>query len=231
MLKVVREHYLRDDIPCGAEDCGSEECNELYNSELHLERANRVTLLSTDPVSKTSAFDFKHYVVIDSNVALEQIDCLEDSQGLENVIVLQTVLAEVKHRSSPIFKRLKDLLEDRGRKFHLFVNEHHKDCYVERLAGESANDRNDRAIRQAVKWYQGHLAQRSIQVVLVTDDFGNRKCAEEMGLHTVSLKKYVENFIDDSLASLLVDRLAAPASKQGRLCLNLTPFVCVLISH
>ena len=97
-MKVVREHYLRDDIPCGAEDCGNEECKELYSSELHLERAGRVTLLSPDPQSKTDACNFPHYVVIDSNVALEQIDCLEDVNGLQNVVVLQTVLAEVKHR-------------------------------------------------------------------------------------------------------------------------------------
>ena len=30
VLKVVREHYLRDDIPCGVADCGSEECKDLY---------------------------------------------------------------------------------------------------------------------------------------------------------------------------------------------------------
>ena len=67
---------FRDDIPCGGEDCGNEDCAELYKSELHLERASKVTLLSGNPVSKTSAADFKHYVVIDSNVALEQVGSL-----------------------------------------------------------------------------------------------------------------------------------------------------------
>ena len=125
----MREHYLRDDLPCGCESCP--ECKELY--EQHDEqRRSPAVLLSGTPTSKTRKFDFDHYVVIDTNVALEEIDLLEDSNGLENVILLQTVLAEVRHRSSPIFKRLKDLLEDRKRRFYLFVNEHHKDCYVER---------------------------------------------------------------------------------------------------
>ena len=39
---------------------------------------------------------------------LIQIDVLEEAvDGLDNVIVLQTVLEEVRHRSSPVYKRLK----------------------------------------------------------------------------------------------------------------------------
>ena len=50
-----------------------------------------------------------HYLVLDANVVLDQIDVLEetDGDGLDNVVVLQTVLEEVRHRSSPIYKRLK----------------------------------------------------------------------------------------------------------------------------
>jgi len=212
VIKVVREHYLRDDIPCGCESCP--ECKELYRSELHQERSN-VVLLPGSPTSKTDAFPFDHYVVIDTNVALEEIDLLEDANGLENVVVLQTVLAEVKHRSSPIYKRLKDILEDRKRKFHMFVNEHHKDCYVERLPGETANDRNDRAIRQAASWYADHLRPLSIQIVLVTDDVANRKAAQDnMGLHAVSLKNYVEKFKVESAS--LVDRLSSKEKRDAK---------------
>ena len=49
-----------------------------------------------------------HYLVLDANVVLDQIDVLEEAaDGLDNVVVLQTVLEEVRHRSSPIYKRLK----------------------------------------------------------------------------------------------------------------------------
>ena len=54
-----------------------------------------------------------------------QIDVLE-ADVLCNVIILQTVLEEVKHRSSTIYKRLKDIINDKRRKFYVFVNEHHK---------------------------------------------------------------------------------------------------------
>ena len=59
---------------------------------------------------------------------------------------------------------------------------------------------------------QSHLAKKGIEAVLVTGDVANRKSAQEMGLHAVSLKSYVGQFKDGSVASLLVDRLAAAHS-------------------
>jgi exosome complex exonuclease DIS3/RRP44 len=56
---------------------------------------------------------------------LNEIDVLEERDGLDNVIILQTVLEEVRHRSSPVFKRLKDIIADSKRRFYVFVNEHH----------------------------------------------------------------------------------------------------------
>ncbi len=58
-------------------------------------------------------------------MVLNEIDVLEDREGLSNVIILQTVLEEVRHRSMPIFKRLKDIVADKTRKFYVFINEHH----------------------------------------------------------------------------------------------------------
>ena len=49
-----------------------------------------------------------------------------EEDALCNVIVLQTVLEEVKHRSSSVYKRLKDIIANPNRKFYVFVNEHHK---------------------------------------------------------------------------------------------------------
>ena len=57
-----------------------------------------------------------------------------------------------------------------------------RDTYVERDKGESSNDRNDRAIRQATKWYQGHLQEAGVKVVLLTNDTDNRQKAKDLGL-------------------------------------------------
>lgn len=65
-----------------------------------------------------------------------------------------------------------------------------RDTYVERKPGESANDRNDRAIRKVCSWYQSHLEQsedkkrkNNIKVILLTQDVKNREFAMQEGLY------------------------------------------------
>lgn len=65
---------------------------------------------------------------------------------------------------------------------------------MEREPGESANDRNDRAIRVASKWYDEHLyesqqhvaAAKRIRIVLLTDDEANKKKATAEGVYAAS---------------------------------------------
>jgi exosome complex exonuclease DIS3/RRP44 len=136
--------------------------------------------------------------VLDTNIVLEQIDLLE-SDGLEHVIVLATVLEEVRHRSSPIFKRIKDIISDPKRNFYVFVNEHRRETYIERRAGESANDRNDRAIRVASLWYQRHLQEAGLpgrQIVILSDDKMNRQLAADEDLESYSIQEYVASMKD-----------------------------------
>ena len=56
------------------------------------------------------------------------------------------------------------------------------DCYIERQAKESANDRNDRAIRVCCWWYNQHFSSMNQKVILLTNDFKNREKAREMEL-------------------------------------------------
>lgn len=66
----------------------------------------------------------------------------------------------------------------------------YRDTYVEREPGEKVNDRNDRAIRVSVAWYESHLMpsqvdQRKrdrVRVILLTDDAENKQKAENDGL-------------------------------------------------
>lgn len=49
---------------------------------------------------------------------------------------------------------------------------------MERERGESANDRNDRAIRVASQWYSNHLkVLEKLTVILLTNDRANKKLA------------------------------------------------------
>lgn len=53
------------------------------------------------------------------------MDILEEDV-LGNVIILHTVLNEVKHRSLPMFKRLYSIIDNPSRNFFVFANDHHK---------------------------------------------------------------------------------------------------------
>ncbi|XP_013857040.1 exosome complex exonuclease RRP44 [Austrofundulus limnaeus] len=196
VVKVVREHYLRDDIWCGSEVCA--ECKQ-----------ETTVLLQKDACIESNLCTYPHYLVPDTNVVLHQIDVLEDSV-VRNVIILQTVLQEVRHRSAPVYKRLKDIIHEKEKYFYVFTNEHHRETFIEREPGESANDRNDRAIREAVKWYNRHLktldsGPDGLKVVLLTNDLGNKQKAQEDNLMVYKFEEYVRSLIANPE---LVDRLA-----------------------
>ncbi|XP_075227748.1 exosome complex exonuclease RRP44-like protein Dis3 [Lycorma delicatula] len=201
ILKIVREHYLRDDLWCGAVIC--EQCAQ----------SEQQCVLEESPVSDSTVFIQPHYLLLDTNVVLDQIDVLEEDV-LQNVIILQTVLDEVKHRSSAVYRRFKEIISNPKRKFYVFVNEHHRETYVEREPKETVNDRNDRAIRRAVSWYEAHLAasyqnkitcEGEVRVLLLTDDVNNRDKAVNEGLLASTAADYVKSLKDNVN---LIDKLS-----------------------
>lgn len=196
VIKIVREHYLRDDISCGSEIC--DVCDH----------GPKGPALSECPENRSQKYKKPHYMIPDTNVVIHQIDVLEDS-SIQDVIILQTVLEEVRHRSAPAYKRLKDVLSNPSKHFYSFANEFNKDTYVEREKGETANDRNDRAIREAAKWYQHHLKEhgddRRLTVVLLTNDADNRTKALNEGIDSFTIHEYVKGLRDNGT---LLDRLA-----------------------
>ncbi|XP_053471179.1 exosome complex exonuclease RRP44 isoform X1 [Ictalurus furcatus] len=200
VLKIVREHYLRDDIWCGCEVCS--ECKE------------ESPVLQREACIESNLCPFPHYLIPDTNVVLHQIDILEDPL-IRNVIILQTVLQEVRHRSAPVYKRMKDAIHDQGKHFYTFTNEHHRETFVEREQGESANDRNDRAIRVAAKWYTEHLSKSAstaeLKVVLLTNDRANKEKAEQSGVIAYRCEEYIKSLIGNPE---LVDRLALTSDDQ-----------------
>uniref|UniRef100_A0A8C6Y5L9 Protein DIS3 homolog n=1 Tax=Naja naja TaxID=35670 RepID=A0A8C6Y5L9_NAJNA len=171
VLKVVREHYLRDDVACLPLWCAL--CAALRPPPL----------ASSPPLYPSSCL---------------QIDVLEDA-ALGNAIVLQTVLQEVR----------KHAIAAPEKHFYSFANEHHKETYIEQERGEIANDRNDRAIRVAAKWYQEHLkksqGEESTLVILLTNDRKNKEKAVEEGITTFTCEEYVKSLTGHPE---LMDRLA-----------------------
>jgi exosome complex exonuclease DIS3/RRP44 len=202
VIRKVREHYLRDDLGCGT----------LCHIGL---QPLRIEELPAAPVTKSGMGD-SIYLVLDTNVVLKQMDLLEHTVEsnvvgagpLSRCIILQTVLDEVKHQNLSIFNRLQSLLTSPERQHVMFPNEHHTDTYIETNVGETPNDRNDRAIRVATKWFQDNHSHNA-NVILVTNDRENKMIARKEGIEAVSIEEYVSKYVDTYPE--LGDLVAAPS--------------------
>ena len=207
---VVRETYQRDDVPCGCIAC--EACASF------VEHGTPPPILDQHGTQKTYTRK-KHYVVVDTNVILHQMDVLE-SPVFTNVIIMQTVANEVRNHSMPLYNRLRTLLMDPDRRFWLFYNDFHQDTNVVRFADESPNDRNDRAIRQAAAYYTAHLRTHALPghadtTVIVSEDVENVHKARVEGLEACSVREYITGFqnaeqLSDLLSARTVDENRAP---------------------
>ncbi|KAL6878634.1 hypothetical protein J3F83DRAFT_243547 [Trichoderma novae-zelandiae] len=203
--KIVREVYLRTDIPCSSNLCRaclSQAPRNAVNQALPF-------VLSARPAG-TKSYPQGHYLVPDTNALLNAMDLFEQSSSFYDVIILQTVLEELKNRSLPLYNRLVGLTKSEDKRFYVFFNEFRLETYVNREASETVNDRNDRAVRQAVKWYGEHLAltgaARVPAVVMLSDDRENLRKAREQGLHASSLRDYVSELEDgDRLLDLIAE--------------------------
>ncbi|KEF52053.1 uncharacterized protein A1O9_12043 [Exophiala aquamarina CBS 119918] len=192
--KVVKEQYLRKDIPCSSELCST--CASTAVAD-----ANGVVpkfVLSKRPIG-TKAFPKGHYLLPDTNVLLSGMDVFEEAEHFHDVIILQTVLEELKNRSLPLYNRLMALTKSEQKRFYLFFNEFRVETAVRRDESESINDRNDRAVRRAASWYMSHLsnATRSAPaIVVLTNDQDNRTRSKKENIIALSLREYVSGLND-----------------------------------
>ncbi|NWZ43982.1 RRP44 exonuclease, partial [Brachypodius atriceps] len=212
VVKVVREHYLRDDIACGAAACRL--CPRAAPAP-GAANGSAPGLEARPSGPASSLCPGPHFLLPDTNLLLHQIDILEDPV-IKNVIVLQTVLQEVRNRSAPVYKRIRDVIQNAEKHFYSFTNEHHRETYIEQNRGETSNDRNDRAIRVAVKWYNEHLKkiedEEKIQVIFLTNDRSNKEKALEEGITAYTCEEYIKSLTANPE---LVDRLAC-VSDEGK---------------
>ncbi|EIM90480.1 RNB-domain-containing protein [Stereum hirsutum FP-91666 SS1] len=209
VIKVIRERYLRDDVVCGIQGC-----RECSNPE-------------EGSIPRNGATDHKqfpngHFILPDTNVFLAQMDLMESTLFTSPIILLQTVLEEVRHRSLPLYNRLKALTKMDEKRTWVFYNEFRSETAVVREEGETPNDRNDRGIRKGAAWYNTHLSltrppvrgQENVPlppVVLLTDDVANRQKAEKDGIPCLSVRAYVDGMPN---SGQLLDLLSATGSDE-----------------
>ncbi|KIH87179.1 exosome complex exonuclease DIS3/RRP44 [Sporothrix brasiliensis 5110] len=204
--KIVREVYLRQDIPCSSQLCVACQENAPRDASGHVS-----PFVLSDRPAGTTAYPQGHYLVPDTNAFLTAMDLFEQTSAFYDVIVLQVVLEEVRNRSLPLYNRLVGLTRSDEKRFYVFFNEFRLETYVTREPRETINDRNDRAVRRAVKWYAEHLATAAAHVgkstpavVMLSNDRENLRKARSDGLAASSLADYVRRLEN---ADVLLDMI------------------------
>lgn len=179
----------------------------------------------SDTPAGTKSFPNGHYLVPDTNAFLTGMDLFEIETAFHDVVVLQTVLEEVKNRSLPLYHRLISLTKNEDKRFYVFFNDFRLETYVVRDQAETINDRNDRAVRRAVKWYGEHLQEavtkrKSIRcptIVMISDDRDNLRKAKSDGITGISLSDYVAGLDDaDRLLDMIQAGREQRVTKQGK---------------
>jgi exosome complex exonuclease DIS3/RRP44 len=231
--KIVREVYLRQDIPCSSKLCSrcppprnaAQVGKSTQNPEFVRLRTAHDAIVSpallSDKPAGTKAFPQGHYLVPDTNALLNAMDLFEQSTAFYDVVILQTVLEELRNRSLPLYNRLIGLTKSEDKRFYVFFNEFRLETYVAREEGESINDRNDRAVRRAVQWYNAHLAQSKGKklptVVMLTDDKGNIEKARDAKIPAITLHDYVRGLEDaDRLLDMISESQARGVSRDKK---------------
>jgi exosome complex exonuclease DIS3/RRP44 len=115
IISIVQERYLRTDLECGY----------LYGKAIS----------SSQELSNIVAqAPHKQLLVIDTNIALHQIDVLDHKcPATSLVLVLQTVLQELRHLNISVFRRLEAFLKDEDRSYIFYPNELSSATAVRRL--------------------------------------------------------------------------------------------------
>ena len=161
VIKLVKEKYLSSDLGYGS---------------LHgrvLSESNLIDLASSSLNS--------HVLIVDTNICLHDIDVLEFQFSKHPVIViLQTVLQEIKNLNVACFRRILSLINDENKHFVFYANELSVDTHTERIDSESSNDFNDRQIRESALYFNSFLStsktavSTGITTILISNDKDNK---------------------------------------------------------
>ena len=126
---------------------------------------------------------------------MHQIDFLEyNCPDISLIVILQTVLQELRNLNISVYKRLLTLLNDEKRSFIFYPNELSSETIVVKSAKESINDSNDKAIRKYCS-YISRLINDKGSAILLTEDNRNRQLAQDEGLISYGIKEYVKTFL------------------------------------
>ncbi|XP_057699749.1 DIS3-like exonuclease 1 isoform X2 [Corythoichthys intestinalis] len=172
-VRVVREHYVRERVPCYSSLCQA----------------------GCDNNGKVLPGDLTHYVVPDVGVVVDYQEILEFRE-LQGIVFTQTACQAVHHcKGRRQYNRLRNLLKDPRHDSVLFANEFQEYSFCLREIGESQEQWQTRCVYSAAVWYYNHLAGL-MDVVMITED--RDVIAQYSNLHSgvyvISVQEYLQNF-------------------------------------
>ncbi|KAH9258045.1 hypothetical protein BASA81_003608 [Batrachochytrium salamandrivorans] len=163
VLRVVRERYLREDIGFGTCFSAANVLTRISSEDELVEALREEHLEANLPL----------LLVVDTNISLSQMDALESQcPAVQNLVFCTTMLNETKKHSLAVRNRLFALIRDTKRCVLVFPNENHLETFAEKQVGETANDYNDRLVRNTAKFFATNLKDKA-KVVLLSDDVRN----------------------------------------------------------
>ncbi|XP_070825104.1 DIS3-like exonuclease 1 [Chaetodon trifascialis] len=172
-VRVVREHYLREQVPCYSALCQADCAND----------------------GKALPADLTHYVVPDVGVVVDYLEILEFRE-LQGIVFTQTACQAVQHsKGRRQYNRLRNLLKDPRHDCVLFANEFQEYSYCPREKGESQEKWQTRCVYSAAVWYHNHLAGM-MDVVMITEDQDAvaQYSSLNSGVYVISVQDFLQNF-------------------------------------
>ncbi|XP_047218786.1 DIS3-like exonuclease 1 isoform X1 [Girardinichthys multiradiatus] len=171
-VRVVREHYLRERVPCFSSLCQAD----------------------CEKDGKVLPGDLTHYVVPDAEVVVNYLEVLEFPE-LQGVVITQTACQALHSKGRRFYNRLRNLLKDPRHDCVLFANEFQEYSYCPREKGESQEKWQTRCVYAAAVWYYNHLAGL-MNIVMITEDEEavSRFSSLNSGVFVIRVQDYLQNF-------------------------------------
>lgn len=123
---VLRERYLRDDVHCGISGCSICTPSSSFSASHDASDPSRLLPPSSANSVQHPLFPTGLFLIPDTNIFLHQMDLLESTFFNPPMIILQTVMEEVRHRSLPLHNRLKALVRTEEKRIWVFYNEYRR---------------------------------------------------------------------------------------------------------
>lgn len=171
-VRVVREHYLRERVPC---------CSSLCQADC-------------DNDGKVLPGDLTHYVMPDAEVVVDYLEILEFRE-LQGIVFTQTACQALQSKGRRYYNRLRSLVKDPRHSCVLFANEFQEYSYCPREKGESQEKWMTRCVYSAAVWYHNHLAGM-MDIVMITEDQDAvaQYSSLNSGVYVISIQDYLQNF-------------------------------------